>query len=634
MAKTMNNSQAVYVKSYRGFLGVDMTSAITEVDDARSPDAVNMIADKAGFPQKRTGYKTVDTLSGRVNGLHLYVSPAGEKTLLVHAGANIYVYKNTLTASATHFPGEYSVVLPESGVRKLLYSTAADEKSTSFMLKDKLYILDSRHYLCYDGTELKPVTGTVPTTVIAAAPTGGGTFYEAVNLISSKRINTFCGTAEATAYQLDSANINSVVKAEIKNASGAWVETTAYSVNTQTGKVTFTTPPGEPPVVGSDNVRITFLKEVDGYAARIAGCTIATLFGRGNDTRVFLSGNAAYRNYDWMSASLDAAYFPDTGYTVIGAGNAAVMGYLKQYENLVIVKEKTDSDASVFLRSCAEDSEGKSVFPVTQGMAGVGAASPYAFATLCDDGIFLSEDGVFGLDTSNVTLQKTVSPRSFYVNGALTRESGISRAFACVHDGFYMLFVNNHVYLADSRRKNDNGVGSFGYEWYYWENIPARCALSFGGYLYFGSTDGKLCRFRRESEEDVRAYSDDDAAVFARWSTRLDDLGDCSAHKTIRKRGVGVVMMPFSAASATIYYETEKKKAVKSFARNAEFDFDNVDFDNFTFGVAQNPCFVPVNKKEKRAKAFRFIIENNRANEGFGLYEIRLAYTVGGSIKH
>ena len=43
----------------------------------------------------------------------------------------------------------------------------------------------------------------VPTTTISAAPTGGGTSYEAVNLLTPKRINTFIGDGTATQFKVD-----------------------------------------------------------------------------------------------------------------------------------------------------------------------------------------------------------------------------------------------------------------------------------------------------------------------------------------------------------------------------------------------------------------------------------------------
>ena len=52
------------------FRGVDFSADSTQVDPSRSPDALNMIADQAFFPVKRTGYKRVAQGSGRVWGLH------------------------------------------------------------------------------------------------------------------------------------------------------------------------------------------------------------------------------------------------------------------------------------------------------------------------------------------------------------------------------------------------------------------------------------------------------------------------------------------------------------------------------------------------------------------------------------
>ena len=58
-------------------------------DVSRSPDALNMIADQAFFPIKRTGYKRVAQGSGRVWGLHRLAGGGGEQ-LLAHIGTALY----------------------------------------------------------------------------------------------------------------------------------------------------------------------------------------------------------------------------------------------------------------------------------------------------------------------------------------------------------------------------------------------------------------------------------------------------------------------------------------------------------------------------------------------------------------
>ena len=71
--------------------------------------------------------------------------------------------------------------------------------SQSFTMKGVLYLMDGKTYRAVRKSskntawEAVSVSGTayVPTTTISAAPTGGGTSYEAVNLLTPKRINTF-----------------------------------------------------------------------------------------------------------------------------------------------------------------------------------------------------------------------------------------------------------------------------------------------------------------------------------------------------------------------------------------------------------------------------------------------------------
>ena len=626
-----------YTKQYSGFKGVDFSSAITEVDDRRSPDAVNMIADFGGFPCKRTGYAILDSgFDGRINGIFKFIDAQSVKRMVIHAGTKIYSYIETAPILQPNPPTSYVyiAVMPENATPTVVFTGAQNTRSSAFTMGNKLYILDGANYIVYDGEQATRVDGHIPTTVITATPQGGGEDYEPINLISPYRINEFSGTQEATEYQLDATNLASVDKIEILSASGEWQTTTAYTVNLETGVVTFSTAPGVSPVEGADNVRIKFSKPIIENENKIRQCTIFTFFGNGNDNRIFLSGNANFRNYDWCSATNDPTYFPDTGYTVIGADNSAIMGYHKQYSDLVIIKQSNDQDATMYLRRCSEDNTGKTIFPVTQGLAGVGAVSRYCFGTLFDDNLFLSSDGVFGLDTSKVTLQKTAQNRSLYINAKLTRESDLENAVSCIWNGYYCLFINNRVYLADAKQQNANQSGSFGYEWYYWENIPASVACEYEGKLYFGTSDGKVCVMKTEDEYLMDAYTDDGEAIDAYWTTKLDDLGDPSTTKTIKKRNIGVVAMPFAKSSAQIYYlKNGEENFIKEYALSSEFDFDNFDFDNINFGLASSPYFVPTNKKSKNNKMFRIKIRNNKASEAFGLYKIVFNYEYAKAIK-
>ena len=63
-----------YTKTYDAFRGVDFSTDPTQVADARSPYAVNLVSDLAGFPEKRLGWRTLATLvDERINGLFYVV---------------------------------------------------------------------------------------------------------------------------------------------------------------------------------------------------------------------------------------------------------------------------------------------------------------------------------------------------------------------------------------------------------------------------------------------------------------------------------------------------------------------------------------------------------------------------------
>ena len=154
----------------------------------------------------------------------------------------------------------------------------------------------------------------MPTTTISAAPTGGGTSYEAVNLLTPKRINTFIGNGSATQFQVDAKDLDDTTVTAAVDGEAV----TVSSVNRSTGLVTLASAP--PNGNGLANVSISFSKTVDGYADKINQCSIAGLYGGKNDTRVFLTGNPDEPNCDWQSGLYDPTYFPDTGLHPHGNG--------------------------------------------------------------------------------------------------------------------------------------------------------------------------------------------------------------------------------------------------------------------------------------------------------------------------
>jgi hypothetical protein len=131
----------------------------------------------------------------------------GQKSFIAHGGTKIYRF------TAVSF--------------EVIKEGVNNAKSTAFFMRSsddtgKIYILTGAEFLEYDGTTVKNVSddGYVPTILISRNPTGGGTVYEAVNLITGKRTESFLGNETDKVYQLSANKIDSVDKVEVLNSNG------------------------------------------------------------------------------------------------------------------------------------------------------------------------------------------------------------------------------------------------------------------------------------------------------------------------------------------------------------------------------------------------------------------------------
>lgn len=637
-----------------------------------------------------------------------------------------------------------TVYLDLSMVRPVFLSgSAANAKSTSFVHGGRLYILDGTNYLVYGGSSavyngdyITDVTNVAyaPTTVISAAPGGGGTAFEPVNLLQPKRVNSFVGnggaaaaatllvssgatgtsavsivlnSAAAVSVSVASGDSNVAVATKIRNASfTGWItggqenvvtftassvgarpnaytfgagttgvlasilatgiganaaaqyqldatgldaaavtvtvggaakaETADFTVNRDAGVVTFNADKIPSSGNGVDNVVITFSKTVPGYADRIKKCRINTWFGMGNDSRVFVSGNPEYKNMDWMSGLYDPTYFPDTGYTKVGADSSAIMGYLRQYDNLLVVKADNEQDATVYMRTAEFDGSGNPIFPLKQGVAGIGAISMYAFSRLRDDPLFLAKEGVFTatLAYGSVNQQRSTQNRSFLVDARLIKEPHLEDAVSVVWNDWFLLSVNSRCYVADGKQKTGKSADeSYGYEWFYWTNIPARVFLEVGGLLYFGDVDGKVCKFLSDMDSNSR-FADNGAAIDASWASKLDDEGDYMLYKQIPRRGTGVLVKPYTRSSIDVYIRTDTEPGYLVATADLDiWDWGNMDFDHFSFNTQDAPYIIPTNTVVKNYKEIQIILRNNALNEGFGCFGITKRFIVRNYVK-
>lgn len=614
---------------YSNLRGADFSVDPSLVAPERSPMPINMISAIGGNPEKRLGWRVLQQLEAPVHNIWR-TEIAKTVKLIAHAGTKLY-----------DITGKEAIVL-KAGIN--------NGKGCAFSMRvadvNKLFVLTGTEYLVYDGETVKNVSdiAKVPKTLISRNPTGGGTVYEAVNLLSAKKTVSFLGNETDKVFFLPDTDIKSVDEVKVADSNGNFVITTAFTKDLTKGTITFTEIK-KPVVAGQDNVLVTYTDPTEGYYERIAKCTTFSVYGYNALNRVFLSGNPEYKAYDWYSGIYDPTYIADNSYAVIGTGETAVMGYCKIGEYQAVIKEDNNQDTTIFMRQGEFDGV-STTFKVKQGVVGIGAISKYCFTNLGDEPLFFARTGIQAVTSTLLNYERTIKNRSYFLDKKLTREKDLGKAVACEWNGYYILAINTRCYILDSRHKSGSSQSNsdFVYESYYWEDVPVACLLSFEGELYFGTPDGKICKFNTDVKK-IDKYSDGGTydgniitggrAIYAQWCTPNDNDRGVQYFKSLQKKGCCLTLSPFQRSGARIYYVVDGDPAIFVTKQYMDlFEWEDIDFERITFSTNSSPQEIYFNKKRKKYKRIQFVIVNDGLNEAFGIHEIIKTYITKGYSKN
>lgn len=481
-------------RAYTSFRGVDFRG--DEVNLTRSPDSLNVWKDYKEIESIRTrpDMELKESFSEPVWGIFFY--KVGNTLMqLVHSGTTLYKIVN--------------------GARETLYTGLNPRKSDSFIYNNIWYFKDGINYLQYDGKTIGEVTGYVPTTTIARRPSGGGTKYEDVNMLSPYRKNTFLADGESTEYHLDAKDID-IEFQPIVTVNDVMV--TDFTVNSVDGVITFTVAPPAPLTDGQDNVSVKFRKTVAGYRNRINNCTLLQVF----DNRVFFSGNKDYPNTIWHCSLNDPSYCSDLDYYNEGLDLSQVTGLVAGNNALWVFKEPSQANTTVFYHNPTIDSEYGKIYPSTHSSVSTGCVGKAI--NFNDDISFFSDRGMEAIN-GDVTTEQVIAHRSSLVDRKLLAEANYKDMILEEWEGYLMVFIGNKVYLADSRGTftNENRIE---YEWFYWElGEEITCTKVYEGVLYLGTKNG------------IYTLTDTTNPVISYWTTPIDKFKNPQYQKTTNKRG-------------------------------------------------------------------------------------------------
>lgn len=492
-------SGSLVTRNYTNFKGVDFSSRKDEISLYRSPDALNVWKNYKSTSgrciETRPDIELLSEFDNTIYGLFFYEINQ-ENHMIVHCGTKLYdVY---------------------DGVKKIIFEELNPKKSYSFVFSNIFFFKDGINYLEYDGETCKNVIGYIPTTSISRSPSGGGTSYEDVNLLSEYRKNSFCADGESTRYYLDVEKIDEDYRPIITIDDKSNDDFTIGS-DLLGAYIEFATAPVKPLTDGQDNVIIQFKKEVSDYKSRILKCSILEVF----DNRVFFSGNIDYPSTLFHSSLNNPRYVSDLDYYNEGLDISPIKTMIAGNNALWVIKEPSDANTTIYYHNPTIDSSFGKTYPSSHSSISIGCVS--TGLNFNDDIIFFSDRGMEGI-SSDVTTEQVIAHRSSFVDAKLLNEKNYKNMILVEWQGYLLVIIDNKIYLADSREKaqiNDH----IEYEWYYWElkeNITY--AQVKDGILYLCS-NGKI--YSMTSENDISSY----------WTTISDEFRYPQYQKTTNKKG-------------------------------------------------------------------------------------------------
>lgn len=100
--------------------------------------------------------------------------------------------------------------------------------------------------------------------------------------------------------------------------------------------------------------------------------------------------------------------------------------------------------------------------------------------------------------------------------------------------------------------------------------------------------------------------------------------------KNISRRGTGILTKPYARSSGEIFFSTEKSlmQVTRQYTMDL-MDFDDVDFNRFSFTMQDNPRVQISPKKFRKVLQFQMGVRNCVAGEGFGVLAMMVTFSMG-----
>lgn len=487
-------------------------------------------------------------------------------------------------------------------------SEAEDAKVKIFTFGGKLFIMSRGNTVVWENGTFIQAQTYVPLVVIGAAPSGGGTALEGLNLLTHLRRMEFSADGESTVYVLPEEAI-SIAELKIDNRETDPAE--AGSFDRAAHSYTFHTAPEK----GVSNVEITY--GTDPAAAeenrmRVVNMTLAENYNGATDTRLFLAGDGSniciYSGVP-QSGDITKLYFPAMNEVAVDMTAGAVTGLVRS-DTKLLVFTPSGADLITYEPVTLEDGNTIGGFYLRTANREFGNQAMGQVQVVRNKIRSVTKGGIYEWNfgsyyTRDERHAKRVSDpvsRSF-------QKADAERMVTC-DDNYsqtYYIFLNDSDGTVLVNRYALDGDIWCMYRSELCKNV--RWAVMVGQSMAF-ATDRDILFFAPWATQDIfhKGEHRGDGSIQAVWESGHMDFG-----ADFRRKYAGMIyvsVLPQSKTKLKVTAETDRRDDYddKEIVTNT-FSFDNASFANWSFDMSRTPKIHRVKLKVKKFVYYKLIFK-------------------------
>lgn len=437
-----------------------------------------------------------------------------------------------------------------------------------------------------------------PTITTATPPTGGGTPLDQINLISQNVIQSYVGNGTDNVFTLALESTNSVKKVT-KNGI-ALVEGTDF-VRTDALHYTLTVAPANDDDVDIEYSRVYVSPSV------IFGTRKMYKGSLGAANILMLYGNPSEQNTIRYSEVSDKLYFTEFGYSIVGDKSEAITGVTNMFSvTLVATKE-----ALYPLKSTFVESLNKYAFTKERLNTSVGHESFGELISIDNKPMLLSNNKINMLISTDVPDERVTKDVSKKVSTIL--DIANTSTFITLNSK-----INNELFMSNATLTL---IYNYALDVFYTYDLGELSMLSYIDDVVYTMQESSGILYKLgESLHDFT-----DTPIVCEYLTNYFDAGYPEYKKNTHYSQV--TFKPNFNTYLDIGYNTNSSLDDKYLNKPIDYtisDFDDVDYDDFTFLSNTGPQTQKCVMTARGFNQLRLILKSDQLDKGIDLVSIKI----------